>query len=124
MVYCAGTNVSGPPHPILALGPQNVGMNQKGIGLRCSLHDKAEEGRQGGTEGGRSLGGRGGRRRENMATINWSSGRERWRERAHIKMNMPQVMSTPAIVGRFTLDINSAMPLPVESCLLLHSLWR
>ena len=77
------TDVSGPIfHPILALGPQNVGMNQKGIGLRRSLHDKAaergEEGRKG--EGGRSLGGRA-VGRENMATINWSSERERGRKR-------------------------------------------
>ena len=56
MAYCTGGAGDGPP-PLLALGPQNVGMNQKGIGLRRSLHDKeggggrARTDRQGGELG-------------------------------------------------------------------------
>ena len=65
VAYCTGTNgrtLAAPySHPILAVGPQNVGMNQKGIGLRRSLHDKPAELRG---RGGRSLGGRGRRPRK------------------------------------------------------------
>ena len=43
-------------HPILAVGPQNVGMNQKGIGPRRPLHDSQRNTGEG--ERGRSLGGR------------------------------------------------------------------
>ena len=57
-------------HPILAVGPQNVGMNQKGIGPRRPLHDSQRNTGEGEREGVAWAGGR-----ENMATINWSSER-------------------------------------------------
>ena len=41
-IECGGVLWMGPhipSHPILAVGPQNVGMNQKGIGPRRPLHD-------------------------------------------------------------------------------------